>query len=88
MAVGPLCTRLKTGDRVCGVQDLAMQKFPGTWPEQTLAPENHVVPIPESTSFVDAAAVGMGSFVAGDMFRRTKLPSTGGRCLVLGASGV
>jgi alcohol dehydrogenase len=86
---GPLCKRFKVGDRVCGVQDTSQKKLPGTWAEQTLAPEEHVVPLPSAISFVEAASVGMASFVAGDMFQRAKkkLPATGGRCLVIGASG-
>jgi alcohol dehydrogenase len=87
LACGPGCTKLKVGDRVCGVQDIAMKKLPGTWAEQTLAPEDDIVPMPAGMSFVDAAAVGMAAFVAGDMYRRARLPATGGRCLVLGASG-
>lgn len=83
---GPGCTRLKVGDRVCGLQDFAGKKMPGTWAEKTLAPEADVVPIPEGISFMDAAAVCMGAFVSGDMFKRAKL-SGGARCLVLGASG-
>jgi NADPH:quinone reductase-like Zn-dependent oxidoreductase len=91
LAVGPDCERLKVGDRVCGIQDVAIQKNSGTWAEQTLAPEKDVVLIPESCdiSFVDAASVGMGAFICGDIYKRAKLPANGGtvRCLVIGASG-
>ena len=69
------------------MQDLAMKKLAGTWAEQTLALEDDVVPIPAEMSFVDAAAVCMGCLVSGDMVRRARLPASGGRCLVLGASG-
>ena len=90
LEVGPQVTGLKIGDRVCGVQDIAMQKNPGTWAEQTLAPEKDVVRIPAECdiSFVEAAASGMAAFVAGDMYRRAKLSSDyASRCLVVGASG-
>ena len=92
-ACGPDCKAIKVGDRVCGVQDVAMKKSPGTWTEQTMAPEGDVVAIPAGVeiTFVEAAAVGMGALVAGDMYKRAKLATaTGGasqRCLVLGASG-
>jgi len=69
------------------VQDLAMKKLPGTWAEQTIAPEEDIVPIPPEMSFVEAAAVCMGCLLSGDMFRRARLSASGGRCLVLGASG-
>lgn len=91
LAVGPDCQRLKVGDRVCGVQDgagMAGKKMRGSWAEQTVTPEDAAVPIPADVSFVAAAAVGMAAHVAYDMLKRaTALPATGGRCLVLGASG-
>ena len=94
LAAGPDCTRVKVGDRVCGVQDVSQTRMPGTWAEQTIAPESDVVSIPSDCeiSFVQAAAVGMGAFVTGDMYSRAALPiSKEGtqphRCLVLGASG-
>lgn len=88
LACGPECTKLKVGDRVCGLQDYVMKKLAGTWGEQTLAPEDHVVPLPAEIPFVDAAALGMGALVAGDMYKtaRPRL-AEGSRCLVLGASG-
>ena len=53
---GPDCTKLKIGDRVCGIQKPAEHQA-GTWAEQTLAPENDVCLIEDnSISFVDAAA--------------------------------
>ena len=69
LAVGPKCKKIKVGDRVCGLQDVAVQKNAGTWAEQTVAPESHVVLIPENfeISFVEAASVGMGAFIAGDI---------------------
>jgi NADPH:quinone reductase-like Zn-dependent oxidoreductase len=90
LAIGTDVTNFKVGDRVCGIQDVSMQKNPGTWAEQTLAPEKDIVAIPAecNISFVEAAAVGMGAFVAGDMYKRASLPSQGDvRCLVYGASG-
>ena len=90
LAVGPEVTKLKVGDRVCGVQDVSLQKNPGTWAEQTMAPEKCIVLIPADCdiSFVQAASVGMAAFVTGDMYKRAKLLSTGNhRCLVVGASG-
>jgi NADPH:quinone reductase-like Zn-dependent oxidoreductase len=68
---------LKVGDRVCGLQDIAMQQNPGTWAEKTVAPASHAVKIPESLSdlsFVQAAAVCMGAFVCGDLARRAGIP--------------
>ena len=54
-----------------------------------MAPEDNVVPLPADISFVDAAAVGMAAHVSGDMLNSaTNLPAdSGGRCLVIGASG-
>ena len=74
---------------MCGVQK-PTGKYPGTWAEQTINIEKDVVPIPAGCdiSFVDAAAVGMGAMVSGDMYRRANLPTTGDlRCLVFGSSG-
>ena len=92
LAVGPGCTRLKVGDRVCGIQNPLRKRSGGTWAEQALAPESHVVPLGSlEISFVEAAAVCMAAFVSGDMYKRANLPAAGGgpppRCLVLGASG-
>lgn len=91
LAVGPEVTTLKVGDRVCGIQDVSMQKNPGTWAEQTMAPEKDIVLIPRACdiSFVQAASLGMAAFVSGDMYNRAKLPTDGEkcRCLVVGASG-
>ena len=83
-AAGPDCTKLKVGDRVCGVQNLLNMQ--GTWAEQTVTEEDHTVPMPDDISFVEAAAVGMAAHVDADMVNlATNLE--GGRCLVLGASG-
>eukprot|EP00949_MAST-11_sp_MAST-11-sp1_P000796 g796.t1 len=91
LKIGPQVTRLKVGDRVCGVQDRAVKKLPGTWAEQTLAPEGHVVRIPDGCdiSFVQAAGAGMGAMVSWDMYKRARLGQVGQhvRCLVVGASG-
>jgi NADPH:quinone reductase-like Zn-dependent oxidoreductase len=92
VACGPDCTRVKVGDRVCGIQEYLKKSYPGTWAEQLLAPEDFVVPIPADCdiSFVDLAAVPMGVLVAGDMYPSARLPTASGercRCLVLGASG-
>ena len=92
-AVGPDCEKFKVGDRVCGIQDVAMQKNSGTWAEQTSAPEKDVVLIPSDSniSHVEAAAVGMGTFISHDLYKRAKLSSYSSsencRCLVIGASG-
>ena len=88
---GPDCTKLKAGDRVCGIVKVAEYQ-PGTWAEQTLVPEAECVLIEdEGISFVDAAALAMGAFVDFDMIKQAdkKLnrPGKGCRCLVLGASG-
>lgn len=72
---GPLCRQFEVGDCVSPVQDTSQKKLPGTWAEQTLAPEEHVVPLPSAISFVEAASVGMASFVAGDMFMRARKSS-------------
>jgi len=90
LSVGPKCKKLKVGDRVCGIQDRAVQKNAGTWAEQTSAPETDVVLIPEDfdISFVEAASVCMGAYIAGDIYKRGELPDKGDfRCLVVGASG-
>lgn len=63
-----------------------MKQLPGTWAEQTLAPEDHPVLMPPDMSFLDAASLGMGALVPGNMYKLAKLPE-GTRCLVLGASG-
>lgn len=90
-AVGPGCKTLKIGDRVCGLQDIAQQQNPGTWAEQTMAPENHVVRIPTDSkmTYVEAASVCMGAFISGDLFARARLPvkATSCRVLIIGASG-
>lgn len=88
-AVGPDCEKFKVGDRVCGIQDVAVQKNAGTWAEQTSAPEKDVVLIPSDStlSYVEAASVGMGAFISHDIYKRAKLGGGGGRCLVIGASG-
>jgi hypothetical protein len=76
-----------------------MQKNPGTWAERTVAPENHVVKIPDDfwfdkapeagLDFVQAAAVPMGAYIAGDLWRRAQklLAQKNSRCLIVGASG-
>ena len=65
--VGPECTKLKVGDRVCGIQKPAEYQA-GTWAEFTLAPEKDVCLIEDDNlSFVDAAAVQMGTLVSFDM---------------------
>ena len=87
--IGPDVNNLKIGDHVCGIQN-PIGKYPGTWAKQTLAAEKDIVPIPAefNISFIDAAAVGMGAFVAGDLYKRANLPSKGDvRCLVFGSSG-
>ena len=90
-AVGPGCKILKVGDRVCGLQDIAVQQNPGTWAEQTMAPENHVVKIPTECkiTYVEAASVCMGAYISGDLFKRADLPVSAASCrvLVIGASG-
>ena len=90
-AIGPGVVALKVGDRVCGIQDV-MAKRPGTWSEQTMAPEKDIVLIPAECdiSFVQAAAMGMGACVSGDMYKRAQLQKPAKselRCLVVGASG-
>lgn len=91
LACGPDCAKVKVGDRVAGIVDFAFKKEPGTWAEQTLVPEDHVVPLPAEMSFVEAATIGMAAHVSGDMYRKAKIasPSAGQpcRCLVFGASG-
>ena len=89
LACGPSCTKLKVGDRVCGIAK-PFEQQPGTWAEQTMAIESEVCKIDDdSISFVDAAAVAMGAFVCHDMIKHSAaaLSSTGTRCLVIGASG-
>ena len=88
LACGPDCKKLKVGDRVCGIMK-PFEYQPGTWAEQTTAPERDVCKIQDDgISFVDAAAVAMGAFVASAMIKiAAKALSTGGRCLVIGASG-
>ena len=55
-ACGPDCTKLKVGDRVCGIMKPAEFQL-GTWAEQTLAPEKDVCLIADDNmSFVEAAA--------------------------------
>lgn len=67
---------------------MAVQKNPGTWSEQTLAPEDHVVPLPADIGFVAGASIAMASMVSGDMIRKASARLEGGsRCLVIGASG-
>mmetsp|Transcript_885 Transcript_885/g.1250 ORF Transcript_885/g.1250 Transcript_885/m.1250 type:complete len:368 (+) Transcript_885:62-1165(+) len=88
--VGPKVKRLKVGDVVCGVQDIAMSKSAGTWAEQTLAPESHVIRIPDGCdiTFMEAAASVMAVLLSGDMYQRAKLDEVSQkRCLVVGASG-
>jgi len=98
-ACGEKCSKLKPGDRVVGIQDVwgvqGVQRS-GTWAEQALALEGDLVPLPADISFVDAAAVAMGTFVSSDLYKRaTKAlaAAAGGngqaqpRCLVVGASG-
>ena len=89
LACGPDCQKLKVGDRVCGIMKI-YERQPGTWAEQTKAPEKDVCKIEDdSISFVDAAAVAMGAFVDSSMIKLAKgaLSSNSGRCLVIGASG-
>jgi len=89
LAVGSECKTLKVGDRVVGIMK-PFEYQPGTWAEQTKAPEKEVVKIEDdSVSFVDAAAVAMGAFVDSAMIKLVgkALSDGGGRCLVIGASG-
>ena len=86
LACGPDCQTFHVGDRVCGLQDYVMKKLAGTWSEMTLTPENNAVPMPAEMTFVEAASVGMGALVSGNMYKIAKL-GEGSRCLVLGASG-
>lgn len=89
LACGPGCTRLRVGDRVCGIMK-PFEHQPGTWAEQTKAPENEVCKInDDSISFVAAAAVAMGAFVGYDMIKHAaeRLTGSSQRCLVIGASG-
>lgn len=97
LACGPKCTKLKVGDRVCGITK-PFEYQPGTWAEQTKAPEGDVCKIEDdSISFVDAAAVTMGAFVDSAMLKLagtavsnepiSNVTKPGGRCLVIGASG-
>eukprot|EP00948_MAST-09A_sp_MAST-9A-sp1_P003817 g3817.t1 len=90
IACGPKCKKLKVGDRVCGIMK-PLEYQPGTWAEQTSAPENDVCPLnDDSLSFVDAAAVQMGTLVGHDMIKYAKKKLEQGencRILVLGASG-
>ena len=89
LACGPDCKKLKVGDRVCGIMK-PFEHQPGTWAEQTKAPERDVCKIEDdSISFVDAAAVAMGAFVDSAMLELAAkaLASGSGRCLVIGASG-
>jgi NADPH:quinone reductase-like Zn-dependent oxidoreductase len=88
-ACGPDCTKLKVGDRVCGIMKPAEHQA-GTWAEQTFAPEKDVVLIAnDEMSFVDAAGVQMGALVSNDMIKhaKKKLDKGGCRSLVVGASG-
>lgn len=96
LACGPDCTRLKVGDRVCGINETVFKKQPGTWAEKTMSLEEDIVSIPEDLdiSFVDAASLCMGAFVSGVMYKQAKFSTSdagGGvqdlRVLVFGASG-
>lgn len=88
LACGPDCKTLKVGDRVCGIMK-PFEHQPGTWAEQTKAPEKDVCKIEDDgISFVDAAAVAMGAFVDSAMIKiAANALASGGRCLVIGASG-
>jgi len=88
LACGPDCKKLRVGDRVCGIMK-PFEYQPGTWAEQTKAPERDVCKIDdESISFVDAAAVAMGAFVDSAMIKLAENAlSDRGRFLVIGASG-
>jgi len=102
-AVGPKVTRLRVGDRVCGVQDRAGMsrhgKMAGAWAERTVAPEGTLAKLPDDLNFCEAAAAGMAAHVVGDMMKVAGAALGLGadadkdtdakprRCLVLGASG-
>jgi NADPH:quinone reductase-like Zn-dependent oxidoreductase len=88
LACGPGCTKLKVGDRVCGITK-PFEGAAGTWAEQTVAPESEVCKIDDdSISFIDAAATAMGAFVGYDMMKCAATQLSGSaRCLVIGASG-
>jgi len=89
LAVGPNCSKLKVGDRVCGIVKPYEYQM-GTWADKILANEKDVCVITDdSISFVDAAAAQMGTFVSADLVRlaSSKLEKDGCRSIVVGASG-
>jgi NADPH:quinone reductase-like Zn-dependent oxidoreductase len=96
--VGPKCKRLKVGDKVLALQDIAFKKNPGCWAERTVSPEGHLIKFPSDVplTFVEAASTAMAAMVSGDMYKRAygasgeakvKIAPTESRVVVVGASG-
>ena len=96
--VGPKCKRLKVGDKVLALQDIAFKKNPGCWAERTVSPEGHLLKFPSDVplTFVEAASTAMAAMVSGDMYKRAygasgeakvKIAPTESRVVVVGASG-
>lgn len=81
---------LQVGQRVCGL-NARMLGHAGTWADYTVSTaKDHVVPIPDHVSFVEAAALLMPLHVIHGLIEAAKLESGGGgdqRVLIIGASG-
>lgn len=84
-AVGPGCTRVKPGDRVCfcdgGIGGL------GTYAEVAVVDEGLLVPIPDRVAFRQAAAVGLVAITALESFADRARVSVGEDVLVHAGAG-
>ncbi|MGF6883139.1 NADPH:quinone reductase-like Zn-dependent oxidoreductase [Nocardia sp. GP40] len=83
-AVGYGVTRHAVGDRVYG---LAWFPYPaGTYAEYSTVPAYHLVPMPKSASFTEAACLPMAALTAWQMLDAVRA-RTGQHVLISGASG-
>jgi NADPH2:quinone reductase len=84
-SVGPQLSRFKTGDRVYVIK--AADPSGGTYAQRVLCDEAHVLPLPESISFAQGAAVGVPYGTAYRALFDRANAQTGETILVHGATG-
>ncbi len=83
VAIGDQVVRYKRGDRIFGAARLRL----GAYGEYVCLPENYtLVPMPDNTSFEEAAAVPLGGLNAIHFMRAAKIRK-GEKVLVVGAGG-
>lgn len=63
ITIGKNVSRFKQGDKVCVIPGFNLSQF-GTYTDHAVIPEQHIVPLPQGTSFQEGAAMWMAHLTA------------------------